>query len=246
MHELLLYGQVPLERHDQVLRIIAGIAAMQPQTLFERHLIYRPVRSAQDNKPNKKFPNKPVKPQPLTFQHLVRRLDHSDFGKESEVLLESENIQDAPQSAYTWRITTQETPEPETKTMVLRQATDVALDNSQLRRFLDPTNNEFVNEFFVEGHRFVHKNMVLTLFRLLRADETPQQAPLTALPNLDFLKPLDVSGAFVLEACVRIDDRTKPNLMSTASDELGAFRNLMKGSVEMKVPERLSLDTRVR
>jgi mediator of RNA polymerase II transcription subunit 18 len=103
-----------------------------------------------------------------------------------------------------------------------------------------------VNEFFVEGHRFVHKNMVLTLFRLLRTGDMPQQAPLTTLPSLDSLKPLDVSGAFVLEACVRIDDRTKPNLVSTASDELGAFRDLMKGSVDMKVPERLSLDTRVR
>jgi mediator of RNA polymerase II transcription subunit 18 len=103
-----------------------------------------------------------------------------------------------------------------------------------------------VNEFFVEGHRFVHKNMVLTLFRLLRAGDMPQQAPLTVLPGLEALKPLDVSGAFVLEACVRIDDRTKPNLVSAASDELGAFRDLMKGSVDMKVPERLALDTRVR
>jgi mediator of RNA polymerase II transcription subunit 18 len=103
-----------------------------------------------------------------------------------------------------------------------------------------------VNEFFVEGHRFVHKNTVLALFRLLRTGDMPQQAPLTALPGLNSLEPLDVSGAFVLEACVRIDDRTKPNLVSTASDELGAFRDLMKGSVDMKVPERLSLDTRVR
>jgi len=74
----------------------------------------------------------------------------------------------------------------------------------------------------------------------------PQQTPLTSLPALESLKPLDTSGAFVLEACVRIDDRTKPNLVSTASDELNAFKDMMKGSVEMKVPERLSLDTRVR
>jgi len=242
----MLYGQVPLERHDQVLKILAGVAAMQPQTLFERHLIYRPMRSAQDNKPNKKFPNKPVKPQPLTFQHLVRQLDQSEFGKDSEILSEPERNEDAIRPAYTWRITTQETPEPETKTIVLRQATDVALDSDQLRNFLDPSNNGFVNEFFVEGHRFVHKNMVLTLFRLLRAGDMPQQTPLTVLPGLDSLKPLDVSGTFVLEACVRIDDRTKPTLVSAASDELGAFRDLMKGSVDMRVPERLSLDTRIR
>ncbi|KAI4742427.1 hypothetical protein E4T50_07172 [Aureobasidium sp. EXF-12298] len=246
MHELLLYGQVPLERHDQVLKILAGVAAMQPQTLFERHLIYRPMRSAQDNKPNKKFPNKPIKPQTLTFQHLVRQLDQFEFGTDSPVLLESENNESSSQPAHTWRIKTQETPEPETKTLVLRQATDMAIDKDQLRKFLDPANNGFVSEFFIEGHRFVHKDMVLTLFRVLRSSDVPQQSPLTALPTLDSLKPLDVSGAFVLEACVRIDDRTKPNLVSTASDELSAFRDLMKGSVDMKVPERLALDTRVR
>jgi mediator of RNA polymerase II transcription subunit 18 len=141
MHELLLYGQVPLERHDQVLKILAGIAAMQPQTFYERHMIYRPVRSAQDNKPNKKFPNKPVKPQPLTFQHLVRQLDQSEFGKDSAILLESEDNESVSRPAYTWRLKTQETPEPETKTIVLRQATDTALGNDQLRLFLDPTNN---------------------------------------------------------------------------------------------------------
>lgn len=92
----------------------------------------------------------------------------------------------------------------------------------------------------------MHKNIVLTLFRVLRTSDMPQPAPVSDLPSLESLSPLDLSGAFVLEACVRIDDRTKPNLVSAASDELNAFRELMKGSVEMRVPERLSLDTRVR
>lgn len=70
--------------------------------------------------------------------------------------------------------------------------------------------------------------------------------PATSLPSLDSLKPLDASGAFVLEARIRIEDRTKPSLVSAATDELGSFRDLMKGSVDMKAPDRLALDTRVR
>lgn len=50
----------------------------------------------------------------------------------------------------------------------------------------------------------------------------------------------------MLEARIRIDDRTKPSLVSAASDELAAFKDLMKGSVDMRAPERLALDTRVR
>ncbi|KAL8665438.1 MAG: hypothetical protein Q9168_007698, partial [Polycauliona sp. 1 TL-2023] len=44
MHELLLHGAVPAVRHDQVLSILAGIAAMQPQSFHERRLIYKPTR----------------------------------------------------------------------------------------------------------------------------------------------------------------------------------------------------------
>ena len=42
MHELLLYGQVSLPQHDRMLKILAGIAAMQPRVLIERHLVYKP------------------------------------------------------------------------------------------------------------------------------------------------------------------------------------------------------------
>lgn len=45
MHELLLFGQVPSIRHDQLLKILAGVAGMQPQRVIERHLIFKPSRS---------------------------------------------------------------------------------------------------------------------------------------------------------------------------------------------------------
>jgi len=46
MHELLLFGQVPLSQHDQMLKILSGIAAMQPHAVIERHLIYKPRNHA--------------------------------------------------------------------------------------------------------------------------------------------------------------------------------------------------------
>lgn len=76
--------------------------------------------------------------------------------------------------------------------------------------------------------------------------EVTSSGPRTSLPLLDSLKLLDGSGSFVLEACVRIDDRTKPSLVQSATEELMSFRNEMKGSVDLRPPERLALDTRVR
>lgn len=42
MHELLLFGQIPSSRYDQVLNILAGVAAMQPVPILEKHLVFRP------------------------------------------------------------------------------------------------------------------------------------------------------------------------------------------------------------
>lgn len=44
MQELLLFGQVPLARHDYVLSVLAGIAAMQPKPILEKHLVFKPNR----------------------------------------------------------------------------------------------------------------------------------------------------------------------------------------------------------
>lgn len=108
------------------------------------------------------------------------------------------------------------------------------------------TEISFVAEWIAEGHRLVHKNLVITISRLLRLPSSPQTSPSTVLPQLDALALVDPTGAFVLEARVRIEDRAKPTLVSAASDELNAFRELMRGSIDMRAPERLALDTRVR
>ena len=45
MYELSLFGQVPGLRHDQVLKVLAGVAAMAPHSLRERHLIFKPTKT---------------------------------------------------------------------------------------------------------------------------------------------------------------------------------------------------------
>jgi len=44
MHELLLHASIPSSRHEQVLSILAGVAAMQPIPILEKHLILKPSR----------------------------------------------------------------------------------------------------------------------------------------------------------------------------------------------------------
>jgi hypothetical protein len=91
MHKLLLYGQVPAARHDQVLKILAGVAAMQPQRILERRIIYRPEREPEEPGSNLRRGGtqavvvKQTKPQStaattLYYTHLVQKLTDADFG----------------------------------------------------------------------------------------------------------------------------------------------------------------------
>ena len=97
MHELLLFGQVPALRHTQVLNILAGIAAMQPQPILEKHLIFKPNRKpgsgaqkqvggAQDIQ---KAGAQAVQAQDLFYVQLVADVEEAG-GKE-----EKENVGDA-------------------------------------------------------------------------------------------------------------------------------------------------------
>lgn len=52
MHELLLFGQVPCSRHEQVLSILAGIAAMQPQPFLEKRIVFKPVKLPPATRPS--------------------------------------------------------------------------------------------------------------------------------------------------------------------------------------------------
>lgn len=46
MHELLLFGQVPLARHDEIVKTLSSVAAMKPRPITERHLIFEPTKAS--------------------------------------------------------------------------------------------------------------------------------------------------------------------------------------------------------
>lgn len=99
-----------------------------------------------------------------------------------------------------------------------------------------------------EGDRFIHQNIILSLHRLLPAPASggSQGSPPKEAPQLDTLKPLDPSNAYVLQASIRIQEGSKPESISVGINELKAFKELMKGVVELDVGDRLALDTRVK
>lgn len=132
MHELLLYGQVPAARHEQLLSILAGLAAMQPRRIVERRAIYRPTKSPSANviqrggtqniQTQKQAQNQ--RANDLHFVHLVKPVDERDFGKTIDLTASSEEaaLEGSADPKRPWTFELQETPEPGKRSVGLRYA----------------------------------------------------------------------------------------------------------------------------
>lgn len=99
----------------------------------------------------------------------------------------------------------------------------------------------------VSGTRFVSGNVIVRISQIMLPFQASTETPLDApLPSNEDLRPLDPSGAYLVESCVRIDDATNSKLRERAIEELTAFTKTLEGAVDLRVPDRLALDTRVK
>lgn len=106
----------------------------------------------------------------------------------------------------------------------------------------------YVSEYVIEGQRFIHQNMILLLHRVMRSSSGGEAhgSPSKVLPELDSFVLLDASGAYVLQASIRIQDGSKPESMSVGINELKGFKEMMRGVVDLDIGDRLALDTRLK
>jgi mediator of RNA polymerase II transcription subunit 18 len=112
MHELLLYGQVPSGRHDQVLKILTGVAAMQPTRILQRCVIYKPQREPEEPGLNirrggtQNIAVKQAKPATaaaaLYYTKLIQKLADEDFGTEHGKTL-SADVKDGEEPKWSTR-----------------------------------------------------------------------------------------------------------------------------------------------
>ena len=104
-----------------------------------------------------------------------------------------------------------------------------------------------MNEYVLEGHRFILNNAILLLHRILQyPDVHTDTSPRSTLPAFSSLIPFDASGAYLLEVKIRLSDGINPALVNTGNQEMERLRTMLRGVVDLNVPDRLALDTRVR
>ncbi|WPH01069.1 Hypothetical protein R9X50_00390400 [Acrodontium crateriforme] len=232
MHELLLFTQIPASRHDQVLHVLAGVTAAQPIECREQNLIYMQTKLA-DVAVSKKAPNKQAPPaQRLSYRKLFRDLPNGVDGH-----------------AGPWKLRAEELPEAGITHVLSRPVAENVIDPTELEKFRGASIwYKYVNQYITTTHRFVNSNVIVRVSRLFLPPEgTGALEPLDApLPNLSECRPLDASGTYLVEASVRIEDGGNAKLVEQATQELLAFKATLAGSVDLRVPDRLALDPRVK
>lgn len=106
----------------------------------------------------------------------------------------------------------------------------------------------YTTAYVLQGHHFTTNNIHLRLTRtlLLPTNYASDTGPAPAPSDVSSLSPLDASGAYLLEASLRVHDGAQPELMGRGATELMGLKEALKGVVELEPVERLALDTRVK
>ena len=233
MHEYRLYTSIPTTRKSQVLNIFAGITASQPADTTQQVLIYRQLKlnAAQAFKKGQVKPTGPIVSQ--------QRPNHVKLVRD---------IAGPLGEGGGWRVRGEGLPDPAAKTVISQSVAETDLDEMGLAKFR-PGSDSYgqVSQYASSGVRFVHQNVIVYMTRLYKTSTASDVDPLDALPPaLDNSMLLDSSGAWLVEVCVRVDDGGNSALRDKAVKELEGFKRELEGAVDLRVPDRLALDPRVK
>lgn len=96
----------------------------------------------------------------------------------------------------------------------------------------------------------VNNNVILRIYRLFTHPSAPSAADKLLEgppPSFSDLQILDPSGTYIVEACIRVEDRRNAKLAQQATQELQEFRRNLEGCIDLRPPMDFhALRTQVR
>ncbi|KAI4187720.1 MAG: hypothetical protein L6R41_002622 [Letrouitia leprolyta] len=191
MHELLLHASIPSSRHNQVLSILSGIAAMQPQRFHERHMIYKPTRPA-TRPPTQVGGTQAVQKNPmqtlqgtmqgdLYFLHLVEDLAgeggreaDEDNERDRDVVLNGaeggeavvDETRKLPSSTKTYTLQFNDIPEPgNLRPVTSRLTASIPITGGDASAFMSAMEYTQTSTHDLIGHTLTHLSTRILLFQ---------------------------------------------------------------------------------
>ncbi|KAF2672868.1 hypothetical protein BT63DRAFT_138670 [Microthyrium microscopicum] len=241
MHELILYGQVPTKRYEQILNILAGMTGSQPQRRIERHVIYRPIRNPpkEDSKSLKdqsiatKSQKFDPKAKELYYVRLVKNLKQSDFGTSSEPLTNDD-----------WRLVFWDIMDPAIKEVMMRAAMETELETDDVEAYMTNLQYKQHNHLIFDGQQYVYGNIVLHLHTLRHFLDPQPTEPTSPLPKLGDIPPVD-PNSYLLQATVRVTDGTNTDQVKQGIAELQVLQQRLENIIDLYAPGRFDMPSRI-
>ncbi|KAK4691231.1 hypothetical protein P7C71_g5721, partial [Lecanoromycetidae sp. Uapishka_2] len=252
MHELLLFGQIPPSRHGQILNILIGVATMQPVSLFEKHLVFRPNKAPSSVQGELSYmqlvadvaasPNKESSQEDVDVD-----MDH----EENEGLNAAQALsQGKDTKKERWILQFRDLPEvARPRAVTSRLISDVPIISGDPIKFMSALDYSHTSSYLLKGHRFTHLSTNIQIYRLSIPPLSLSQnsaSSASTIANDPMTRLLDPSGTYVLQASVRVEDGSKVETMTRGVNELLNLKETLKGVVELEMKNRLALDTRAR
>ena len=231
MHEILLFSQIAPTRHNQVLNVLAGVTGSQPFAYQDQTALFAQLRLPETTVSSKKKPA-PGAPRPERWVHKLTR--------------PVQVTADPSESVGSWRVRVDQIPDPSIKYHTAREVTESEVQD--VKTFEDPQMYQFLGQQYSLGHRFVTGNVIVRIFRvLLTQQQQPADKVLEGPPlALSELQLFDPSNTYTVEVSVRMEDRKNTKIATQAHAELLNFQRNVDGVIDLRVPQRLALDTRVK
>jgi len=162
MHELLLLGQVPANRQAQVLGVLSGLTAAQPQRLVERHVLFRPLRNAPSEGPQKGgtqvlAANKAAQSaagKELFHVRLVKKVVPADFGlgASDEASSKAVSGESKTTSNEGWEMIFRDIPEPGKRSASLRMVQHIPVKGDDPMKFMELQGYKYGGRLFLFFH----------------------------------------------------------------------------------------------
>lgn len=213
IQELLLYGQVPYARQDQVLKILAGVAAHQPVRVLQRHILYRPVREPEEPGSSVRrggtqdvvMKQTKAKAAPAVYYtKLIQQLSLDDIGAKTS----TDQTQAAALSAHVadgedakWFVRWDDVPDTGDRGVSIRSTNTTELRAGDPHAWMigvGPNRSvvlqtcantakarRFIKEYYVEGYRYTLGNVVIFLHRILHDLSEPGFRCVAGAPKVE-------------------------------------------------------------
>ncbi|KAA8917348.1 hypothetical protein TRICI_000503 [Trichomonascus ciferrii] len=229
--QLSLHGFIPDAEVKISLHTLHAICGMPPQRIFEHCIVWVP-----------KNPFKPVMGAGQVNQIEQYRITSSaDISKEEtepKVVGFHENPDVLQKRRWTLQI--HEIPEAGKRKVTSQSIlTSTIVDGDEPFNFMDKLGYKYSYEYWQRGYRFILGDIVLTLFRICIQDTS-------STDEIKPLKLLDPSGRWTMKAHINVRQLTDMEGINNATSQLEKLQTDLTGVVDLVMPDRNCLNTRIK